>query len=111
MLGAVACQQSRAWAPDPIDPWKPRCAPLSGQGSRYIKPKPDVPVPRTCPVGLLFRVLHAQLGGSAKRMDVMIVESGTIKRSFFPRKESAGKASAMRRLTSSGVIREGAEAV
>jgi hypothetical protein len=44
-------------------------------------------------------------------MDVMIVESGTIKESFFPRKESAGKASAMRRLTSSGVIPEGAEAV
>ncbi len=27
---------------------------------------------RTCPVGLLFQVLHAHLGGAAQRMDIMV---------------------------------------
>ena len=42
----------------------------SFRGEKVLLIVPDST--RTCPLGLLFQALHSQLGGSAKRMDVMI---------------------------------------
>ncbi len=40
------------------------------RGKKLLLIIPDAT--RTCPVGLLFQVLHAQLGGVARRIDIMV---------------------------------------